>query len=52
MKLLGASFKVGGFEYSTYFGAVLLLNWFTYSYIEFGKERELRNLLPARVRES
>ena len=32
----------------TYLGIVMLLSAFTYRYIEFGRERDLRKLLPAR----
>lgn len=52
LKRFGASFNVGVFEYGAYLAVVLLLSWFTYRYIEFGKEPELRNLLPAMGKES
>lgn len=46
MKHFGSSFKIGPFEFFAYCATVVLISWFTYRYIEFGKERILKNLLP------
>jgi hypothetical protein len=46
LKRLGASYNAGMGEYSAYLAVLLLLSWFTYRYIEFGKEHNIWKLLP------
>lgn len=35
-------------EHFTYLVIVIILSWFTYRYIEFGRERDIRKLMPQR----
>lgn len=46
LQTYNAIHKVGHGEYFTYISIVLLISGFTYRYIEFGNERDMRKLLP------
>ena len=48
LKRVGGSIKAGGREYAVYLFLTIPISWFTYRYIEFGQERELKKLLPVR----